>query len=82
MRVGEFVELLNQSAAPVNLDRIELLYQTASGALEPQILLVLGVAPHSALVIYNNSVSETVLVNPTADAITQRRPFNLCSCQQ
>ena len=52
----EFIELLNQSDVPVNLNRIELLYQTASGVLETQITFGPGcMAPHSALVIYNNT---------------------------
>ena len=53
---GEFIELLNQSDVAVNMDRIELLYQTPSGVLETQITFGPGcMAPHSALVIYNNS---------------------------
>ena len=53
---GEFIEVLNQSDLSVNLDRIELLYQAPSGSLETKITFEPGcMAPHSAMVIYNNT---------------------------
>lgn len=55
-KLGEFIEILNQSNFPINLDGIQLLYQDSSGALDPKISFIPGcMAPYSAVVIYNNT---------------------------
>lgn len=54
--LGEFIEILNQSDQAVNLDGIQLLYQNSSGVMTSEVSFAPGcMAPHSALVIYNNT---------------------------
>ena len=82
--IGEFIEILNQSSQAVNLAGIELQYQNSSGALNTEITFPPGcMAPHSALVIYNNTRDLAwQWSSPTPDSLalsTGHSPFALAN---